>query len=432
MSTRVVVSDAQIVRSHPEVDGPGPSSGGLLNTGLVPLAGRYAHLENFDVSNGIDVRGNARVGHKTVAAADSVWLGYINPHPTAPVTITGAAVEYGGEIVRARFDGNTGVTIAPRQWAFAGPVSIDIPAAGELVYSRTSVLVAPGDVWTKTHFCFSASEPGEASESGSNSLGDKSQTGTIVEGTGDYMGFGPTALLYAAAGEVPCIVGVGDSIGAGYYDDPTPIAKSAARRAFEGHSSYLNAAASSLQMGEFNSSSSFGAMTHPMSEAGTWVINELGINDFIIGGVPVATLQARWLTAWKAWAALGKKVLQYTLTPVTSSGTYPAGTGQVTHATVNPKRVAANAWLRDGSPIDATTKNAVAVGTSSNVLRAGDTGHPLAATTSYPDGCIDVSDAVENVRDSGVWLPNLSFDGIHPHRDGHAAMAAVIVPAEFT
>lgn len=427
--TVVILSEAQVVRAAPAA---APDLGGLLNTGLVPLAGRYGHLENFDVSDGTDVRGNARVGHVSVAATEAVWLGYLNVHPTASVPITGAAVEYDGDIIPALFDGEDAITVGPREWAFAGPVAVSVPDAGEALYSRTSVLVDDGDVWPKTHFCFSSSEPGEASESGAAGLGDKSQSGTIVEGTGDYMGFGPMVLLYEAPDGTPVVVLTGDSIGAGYYDDPTAIAKSAGRRAFEGLGSYLNAAVSSLQMGEFNAGSGYAEMTVPMSTAGTWVLNQLGINDFILGAVSVATLQARWLAAWKDWANDGLNVLQMTLTPVTSAGTFPAGTGQVTNATINPKRVAANAWLRDGAPLNAGATAAVATGTGGSAIRAGDTGHPLAATAGYPDGCVDVSDEVEDVRDSGVWLPDLSFDGIHPHGAGHAAMATAIDPAEFT
>ncbi len=400
---------------------------GLFGGRYVPLAGRYAKFDTGAVN--VFERHNSRIGHVAVAATQNVVLAYYNPSATYPLVITGAAVEYGATITRATFGGQAGMTLAPNAWVLTDPVSVAVPAAAKF-YSRTSLNQGSGGHYPVTHQAYSAEESGEASESGTDAaLGDKSQSGTIVEGTGTYDAFGPAYALYNPGAYVPTVTAIGDSIVSGFSESNTGNSHSFLRRALEGNVSLLNAGSSGEQLADFLAA----VGPNPrrlLSMGGKWLIFEYGINEFLVGSVSVATLQSRWLQVWTMGAARGQKVLQTTVTP-RSTGTFDTVGGQTTDAVINPKRLAANAWLRDGSPIDASALTPLAVGASSNVLRAGDTGHPLASSTQYPKGCIDVADAVESARDSGKWAAGLSLDGLHPNGPGHAAAAAAVVPAAF-
>lgn len=146
----------------------------------------------------------------------------------------------------------------------------------------------------------------------------------------------------------------------------------------------------------------------------TDLICELGINDFF-AGANLATVQTRWIAAWKSMALHGRPVYQTTITPssATSTDSFVTVANQTPHS--NAAAVAAgNTWLRDGAPINTTTGTAAAVGaTGADIVRAPSylsttagaavretkttqPGHPLT-------GILEVSDAVEATRGSGKW-----------------------------
>lgn len=66
-------------------------------------------------------------------------------------------------------------------------------------------------------------------------------------------------------------------------------------------------------------------------------------------------------------------------------------------------RVAVNDWIRDGSPIVmATMIGAVTGATGPGIIRAGQSGHPLASGDQLGKGYVEVADALETSRNSGI------------------------------
>jgi lysophospholipase L1-like esterase len=160
----------------------------------------------------------------------------------------------------------------------------------------------------------------------------------------------------------------------------------------------------------------------------THILCELGVNGLSAG---FATWSSHLLGtgtkgAWGSLAAFGVPIYQTTITPQTTSSDAWATVNNQTVASAGNEtaRLAANAWLRDGAPISASPAagGTVAAVGASGVLRAGQTGHPLA-------GIIEVADLAESARDSGKWKAGYTGDGTHPNATGAAALAAALVPA---
>ncbi len=86
---------------------------------------------------------------------------------------------------------------------------------------------------------------------------------------------------------------------------------------------------------------------------------------------------------------------------------------QTPNGSAETNRLDYNVWIRDGAPIDSTTKAPVAIGAAG--LRAGQAGHPLA-------GYIDAADLGESARNSGKWKAGYTSDGLHPNAVGAAGM----------
>ena len=138
----------------------------------------------------------------------------------------------------------------------------------------------------------------------------------------------------------------------------------------------------------------------------THVICDTATND-IGAGTSLATIQANILTIASQYASLKCKFYQTTITPRTSSTDSWRTTANqsIPNSGQETIRTSLNDWLRGGSPIDPTSKAAVAVGTGGALL-AGSAGHPV-------NGYIETADTVETSRNSGVWKapPNIYDSG---------------------
>ncbi|WP_447643155.1 hypothetical protein [Nocardioides zeae] len=146
-----------------------------------------------------------------------------------------------------------------------------------------------------------------------------------------------------------------------------------------------------------------------------------GIND-LKGSHVYANLQAAMVSCWRVLAErIGVPGYQWTIGPQTTSTDTWATVANQTIVTANnfhTDRLALNAWLRDGAPINRTTFAVVATGSSpTGTIRAGQAGHPLA-------GIFEVADIVESARDSGLFKAGYTFDGIHYGTSAYAAVAA--------
>lgn len=143
-------------------------------------------------------------------------------------------------------------------------------------------------------------------------------------------------------------------------------------------------------------------------------ICDLGVNSL---GNP--TLRADALATWNLLRASGhQRVYHTTITPVSSGGA-----GSQTTGPGNAGRIAFNAWLRAGAPLDPTGTTPVNVGTAGALL-AGRNGHPLT-------GFIEAADVVETARDTGIWQTSFYGDGVHPNATSTTALAAAFPLALF-
>ncbi|WNM66329.1 minor tail protein [Gordonia phage Culver] len=138
----------------------------------------------------------------------------------------------------------------------------------------------------------------------------------------------------------------------------------------------------------------------------THVLCELGINDLNSSTVTLESAKQNHIAAWVDLARYGKPVYQCTLTPFTTSTdnwTSTAGQASALPAGKEAIRVAVNDWIRDGSPIVAATMIGAATGASgAGIIRAGQSGHPLAAGDQFGKGYVEVADALETSRNSGI------------------------------
>lgn len=154
-----------------------------------------------------------------------------------------------------------------------------------------------------------------------------------------------------------------------------------------------------------------------------------GTNDLFGSLRTVAQLQSDNLSIASGAARKGSKVIVSTLVPrTTSTDAWATASNQAVLAQES-SRLAYNAWLRAGAPVD-SAGNAVAAGTAGAIL-AGQAGHPF---WKVIDPCRYVEVNTSNVltQDGGRWLTNGSAnwpttDGIHPAAP-LCALAAQAVP----
>ena len=132
----------------------------------------------------------------------------------------------------------------------------------------------------------------------------------------------------------------------------------------------------------------------------------LGTND-LSGGLSAAQLQSSLLEIWAALAAQGCRVLVCTIPPHTNStDTWATTTNQ--------------------SPVNASYS--AGSGSARGQINAFIRAAPASGRGVF--GVIDVSDAVETQRDSGLWRTGFTNDGTHWNAaKGIPAVQAVVSAA---
>lgn len=161
------------------------------------------------------------------------------------------------------------------------------------------------------------------------------------------------------------------------------------------------------------------------AEFATHAVVLLGSNDiYNVGRTAVQTqtdlVNGVYIPLWRA----GKTVVACTLKPRNTSTDSWATLANQTVAAQEPIRLAFNAWIRDGLPIDSTTLQPVATGTV-GALRSGQAGHPVSRW-------IDTASFVESSPNSGKWIVNGSAnyataDGMHPTPAGAQILSAALI-----
>lgn len=353
---------------------------------------------------------NSRIKHVLACDVSEIrcvftnWNGAVNGEAAGSnqLVIT-AGVEIGGVTYPVTFRNGA---LAPTLDIDGTIVSDPIPCdglTGDIIWSRVHVTGA-----TIRATRFTDGTGGEGTEVVAT---DKSLSGTI-SGAGNA--YSPSAVIGvpAAGATRKWAAVVGDSIPAGQGDDPN---NSYLKRAFTtANIPFLDLCRPSealvTGMGTLSASKRRRqlASAAPIAFIGSYADNDIST------GTSLAATQALFLAAAKifanrnARAASRGAVLTQTLIPRTTSTDNFQTTTNQTPVTGESVRLSYNAWIRDGMPIDATTKVAVATGIATNVLRAGNAGHPIAAlavagTSTLASGYIEIADVVESARDSGKW-----------------------------
>lgn len=153
-------------------------------------------------------------------------------------------------------------------------------------------------------------------------------------------------------------------------------------------------------------------------------IVQYGAND---KATALATLQDQYVAAWLAISATGQRVWQTTITPQsTSTDGWATTVNQTPDPMFGPgsKMATLNDWFRDGAPMTAAYV-VLATGTTTNAIRAGERGHPLA-------GYFEIADIMETGRNTGIIKAGYTADGLHPSTAMHILMAAGIDIARLT
>lgn len=389
-------------------------------------------LNTGNLSNGTDTSANYRYMHKVLIDCSDIRLVYANYYNatsfTANAITVKAALEYpalsaignGGQTgskLRAWFKGVRSFTLDPAAWIVSDPIPVDL-TAGQIIYTRTYVSVASaGMVWPVDLYTKSSNWEGATRGAPATDLADSGGT-TIAQST--EAGFGPVAIIGTPRSGRPGVIGiVGDSISYGSGDtDPNGMGF-VQRALLAANLPYMNVAKPGEKATDIASvPTDFFKLRMVSTMACTKVIEGYSRNDWA-NARTLAQVQADKLTIWGWFYARNIPVYAWTSLPGTTSTDTWATVGNQSAIAGESVRLGLNAWIRDGAPIDATTRAAVAVGTSSNVLRIGAATHPVGAY-------FETADAVESGRDSGKWKASYTGDGTHPNATGHAALAAVV------
>lgn len=323
------------------------------------------------------------------------------PNPNA-ITIK-AAIRVGSNIYTVTFGGSTSATIAGGGFVQSDPVPISV-VAGSVLYARTEVTPVSG--WYATR---------QSGPTATGMGGFTVTTGLCVPGAAAITETAST-VMYAPMGVVGrvasgalqrTVVIVGDSLAAGSNDysssrlgrsTSTPTLSGGgyiARGLYAAGIPWFNTACSSDQAQYFVGP--YGSNYRWLWEsAATTVICEYGRND-VSASQTLAQIQANLITIWSAGANRGQRVIQCTVTPLTTSTDgFVTTTNQSFTSAQNTVRVNLNQWLRAGAPVtSASSLTPVAIGTVGALLM-GSPGHPLFTV-------FDASTIAESSQDSGLW-----------------------------
>ncbi|QFP94468.1 minor tail protein [Gordonia phage Keitabear] len=351
---------------------------------------RQATSAAQSLSAGTSTLHTTRVRHIATTAAHSVQIAYGDtvmgePGPN-PITVK-AALEYAaGAIVPAFFHGGRTVTVQPSGLVLTDPMPVE-SVPGVLIRSRQMVQVSTlGEKWPVSAVLNTSVGDGGASTDTVDGGNMPDNNGAAVFAPTALIGipYDPNAVALFAPGD-SIIQGVGDS-GAEPTTDGGWVA-----RALNGQIPFVNVGRASETADQFVPGNTRRLGRMQLADYCTHALVGYGIND-VKGDATVAQIQARLTARWTELAARGLKVLQPTLTPVTT-GTFATPEGQVKQsASREAVRIAVNDWIRT-------------------------TPAPL---TDY----VEIADAVETARNSGIWKNNYTGDGTHPSPEGAAAAAA--------
>jgi lysophospholipase L1-like esterase len=312
-----------------------------------------------------------------------------------------AAIEYNGVTYPLTFDGQRTVSADPWSMKVSDALGLEL-AAGDTFYVRS---------WFNT--VASGTYPLAVNLNGAAGLG---LAGSWVNGsdvcdaTGAMSGtnaapawavFGPAQVLGTPLGaRKPSVLFIGDSLTLGIGDQQTGGFgfRALAATPVPAHVVAMPGGTLATLVGKQGH-----ARVGPFLPLGAYPFSMMGTNDLDNGTAnrTADQLAQDFLTLGKMLIARGvrNKLTIGTLIPRTTTG---AGTTTVPS---NSKRLVFNAWVRAGCPMDPATGLRVAPGTSGAIL-AGSASHPI-------KGYVEIADAVETARDSGLFKNGYTSEGTH-------------------
>lgn len=379
--------------------------GGVLSTAIRPVGTRAQWgLGAGTLSNGTtDLSETSRITYYANENASNIQVLYSNrvsgvtPSSTNSITIK-ASVEYGGSLYPLYFSGSRTKTLATLETAFTDKLAgLSIPK-GATFYVRTYVSVNAGEKWPR-NFRYMASTEGVASNQ------DYADVLTACPSIAQM--FGPLGVFGKKTGLGRGIAILGDSISMGFAVTAEGIGPFVA--SFDGTAlgttygknvPYIHMGKTGERANQYEVLATKGIRDTLINYC-THSAYQYGIND-VRNNVSLASMQTTALNNWQYLVDKKIKVWACTLTPnTTSTDSWATTTNQtLANAAQNTVRVAYNDWLR---------------------------------TIPSPllSGIIETADTCESSRNSGLWKPSHTSDGLHPNSTGFAAYKAVIDPNIF-
>lgn len=357
------------------------------------------------ISNGTDIDVTYRTKHEALCNCHTLRLVYGNFHtdddPTRLTALSdytiNCTVEVSGRFYNVTFGGKKTITVQPSGKVVSDPIGVEF-TKGQTFYVRQHIVVA-------TSGKFPLGLTGLVANGEGMLAGDQTTAATYTAPT-DANSFAPLA-LYATpnAKGFKVVACIGDSIstGAGHTNvaveghipGEVGFMQIAAMRAGYGYAS--------LGM---NGQRTDGFVQYKRLNRMVLVkdcdiaICNYGTND-LANQVALQTIKDNLLDIWAALTSRGIKVYQTTITPHTTS---------------------TDAWTTTTNQTPTNASTAGGAGTDRTLLNDWIRTIPSANLV----GIIEVADVVESSRNSGLWKPGYTTDGIHPNNTGHTDIANVI------
>jgi lysophospholipase L1-like esterase len=381
-----------------------PTSPGLtLRPGFVPVGSDPAFPQN----NIPDTSNFSRYWIPLARDLDLVSLAFINYDTSA--VVGGYPTEYqqtmdvryavgienaaGTSTVTLTANGLALFPVSPGATVWTDPIDIGLPVSDGGFFVRVYAERNTGTGTLPTpHRCTAEYTDGQQQTNGTNQTAG---TGPITTGfAGAGLCPGPVVIANKAKPFDDQILAVtGDSIVAG-EGDVSNTRGFLSRACTTNKVRHIRIARGSERATEFGGDRSRTRRRLALIAGCTDAICGYGTND-MASGLTGAQTQTALVALWKMLAARGMRVSQTTILPRTNSTNGWQTVASQTMQTGMTDRVAVNTWIRAGAPLDSTTLQPVAVGTSGALL-AGQAKHPLV-------GYVEMADAVESARNSGAW-----------------------------
>ena len=359
------------------------------------------------VLNTPDVDTTFRTKHEALCDCHSLQLVYGNFYqdddPTRLPNLDTYTIKCVIEVVKSgqtrfidvTFKGDMRASIQPGAQVTSDPVGLEF-SKGDTFYVRAHVTTASAGKFP--HAIVGFLENGEGKMAGDQTKAASFSAQTLAT-------LSPMAIYATPTERFRTVALVGDSIslGAGNANgnnDGHP---------FQGEFGFMQLAAMRAGMGYvtlgMNGQATNGFQPHTRhrrmvlaSSCDIAVVN-YGTNDMTASRT-LEEIKANLMDAWKALKMRGLKVYQTTITPRTNEASKWPTEGQVpvndrTAGGPTTVRSLLNDWIRT-------------------------------VPSPHLDGYVEVADAVETARNSGLWKAGMTTDGIHPNEQGHKALTIVL------